>query len=206
MPKKKKGNLGNLPHKLYCEFCDLSIPCPRKVAEDEEVCQIKIKQEDDTVYESEKQQNDAEAALDISILHPITKEVGKPEVKRVPCDINQENDQCDRKNPIDISQFSMEEKCELVRNLLLSEATAIYQDQEKATLKPEMTISDIAKLDINTWLASRHPLLIALCDGLSKVIIICLALEKGFGVLNQCWVIEYCQRFSNIYHNFKLDY
>ena len=71
-----------------------------------------------------KQQNDAEKVkqpdISIPISHPVTKEIGKLVSIRISSDSIQF--QLDS-NRIDISQFTIEEKCELVRNILLSEAT-----------------------------------------------------------------------------------
>ena len=70
---------------------------------------------------------------------------------------------------IEINNLTMEEKCDLMRNVLLSEAISIFEDFKEATLDPKMTISQIAAMDMENWLISRHPLLLAISDGLSKV-------------------------------------
>ena len=43
-----------------------------------------------------------------------------------------------------------------------------HKDEKEAPLQPEQNIKDIAAMNMEKWLSSRHPLLLAICEGLSK--------------------------------------
>ena len=145
MPKKKSSSrFKNLPHSLYCEKCDVSIVCPKQSGN----------------HESEE---NGEPANETGEAANVTGEE--------PNETSQEDEEILRKDkgPFDISSLTMEEKCDIVKSVFLSEAISISEDMKRAALTPEMTISQIASLDMTNWLMSRHPLLLAVSEGLSKV-------------------------------------
>ena len=168
MPRKRssakiKSIARNLPHELYCERCDISVTCPR-VEQILDVAGGKSDGESDkeVVLEEEIKEKDEQDNLG-----GLSKEEVKNDDNTATSSASLEKQE-QHKNK-DIWQLNMEEKCDLVKNILLSEAVSIYHDQKEATLEPDCTISQIAAKDMTSWIASRHPLLLAISDGLSKV-------------------------------------
>ena len=53
MPRKGKGKSKNLPHRLYCDRCDISIPCPKKVGDHEENGEVEKEVDDEIIIKQE---------------------------------------------------------------------------------------------------------------------------------------------------------
>ena len=68
-----------------------------------------------------------------------------------------------------LDKSGIEDKCEFIKVLILSETEQLKLSCDKLTLHPSSTVSDISRLKPTDWLSGVHPLLISLGDAFSEV-------------------------------------
>ena len=123
---KRSSLLQNLPHQLYCERCDISITCPKRVEQKDII--------DGAGVENNCDREKDEEQLDMEEPNKKQREGKLSDIFQ----LDMEGQDKEKLKYKDMSQLDLEEKCDLVKNILLSEAKSIFHDQEKATLKPDI--------------------------------------------------------------------
>ena len=143
--KKASVYLKNLPHKLNCDRCNISVLCPKVIK---------------TVPECE-----SETIINVLSKDSCTQTTDSSFSNLITSD----------SLPALIAKMNLKTKSLLLSLILKSEAKTLWIDQENACLSPtNITLSAIASVDPDEWLKQRHPLLLALAFGLSTVSIKCV--------------------------------